>query len=450
MKGKFKNQWQMLLSTERFSLDVSGKSFIFNSSGRQLGRSPFEADIGRVVFSQPFRRLAGKTQVHPFPDIDYVHNRLTHSSEVAYVSRALGRCVASFMLENRGDLDGKEQIEEVGWICQAAGMMHDMGNPPFGHAGEDAIRAWAANRHDDLEKVCEECTINDLLYFDGNAQAFRMASRPDMRESCYFRFTAATLGAMAKYPWPTNSERGMRERKSVAFSTEEKMLTQLLRKLGLNDDQRHPLSYVTEAADDICYRVCDFEDAVLMGLLDETEVKKMLLSGMTSKMQELHGNDSLSKVKALAIGDLIREFAKVYIDNYDAIMSGNFEGKDLKSKIRGTWGEVLQQIKDRYDVIFSEHRKVVSEIGAYGQLSCLLDKYLEFLKFVKRHKVGGLLPEYKDLSFLCQRLVTLAWGGKAYYEINRTQTLDGLLHMIIDFVVGMTDDYLHKVAGEFV
>lgn len=447
-KGRFSKEWERLLSKKRFRQDEKDGTIVLGASNPQPGRSPFEMDIGRVVFSQPFRRLAGKTQVHPFSVVDYVHNRLTHSNEVAYISRALGRLAAQFIREETGDISRPEQVEEVGWICQAAGMMHDIGNPPYGHAGESAIRAWAKKNEEELQKVCEQCVINDFLHFDGNAQAFRMASRPGMRESCYFRLTAAVLGAMVKYPWATNSNKGMTKDKSTAFSTEENILKDLFLELGIRPEQRHPLSYLTEAADDICYRICDFEDAVLMGLMEEDHVKSILLSGMTKADRKTREKYSFSKIKALTIGDLINAFMAVFKKQYKVIMRGEFEG-DLRSKITGAWGVALDQIKKEYDIIFSERKKIVSEIGAYGQISSILDKYLEFLKHVKKGRNYGKLPSYDELPFLCKRLVALAWGGSDYYVQNRSQSMEWWAHSVLDFIVGMTDDYLHHISAEF-
>lgn len=446
--GAYSERWEKLLSLCRFNDGDSQNSFLIKEPGPQEGRSPFEADIGRVVFSQPFRRLAGKTQVHPFSSIDYVHNRLTHSIEVGYISRSLGRMAAMFMHKITGDLKSESDIEKVGWICQAAGLMHDMGNPPYGHAGEDAIKAWAKKNYDMLTKICGPKVAGDYLYFDGNAQAFRMASRPGLRESCYFKLTLASLGAMVKYPYPTNSPKGEKG-KSTAFSSEEGIFGMLWAYLGLKPEQRHPLSFLTEAADDICYRINDFEDAVLMGLMDERDVKGLFLDGMSFSDQCKYKDASLSRVRAIAIDYLVKEMVCVYRDKYDSIMKGEFNGT-LKSGIKNEWSGVLARIKEQYDLIFSERKKVIVEVGAYGQISKVLDRYLVFLKEISSKKSAkDSAQEYSKLPFICQRLITLAWGGKAYYNSNRDKPIDWWAHAVLDFVVGMTDEYLHTVASEF-
>lgn len=443
--GQYREEWRRLLSSKRFVDDES--KICLKEPAPQEGRSPFEADIGRAIFSQPFRRLAGKTQVHPFASVDYIHNRLTHSIEAGHVSRALGRSVAMFIMKDRGDLADTDAVCKIGWICHAAGLMHDIGNPPYGHAGEDAIRAWAVKNEDALKAICGNKTVDDFKYFDGNAQAFRMASRTGLRETCYFRLTSAVLGAMVKYPYYTGSKKG-KMGKSAAFSSEKEVFDVLWKELGLRREKRHPLSYITEAADDICYRINDFEDAVLMGLLDECEVKEMLMEGMPFPLQcKLRGeNASLSRVRAVTIGALIEEFANVFKANYGKIMEGSFE-KDLKSRIGDKWGGVLARIKEKYDCIFSERKKVVSEVGAFGQIGSVLDKYMSLLNEMPNQ--GGGIRKYDSLSFLSQRLITLAWGGREYYEKNVVQPMDWWGHAVLDFVVGMTDEYLHKCASEF-
>lgn len=440
--GTFKDRWVNWLSSCRIESDGAG--VCLKDSHAQEGRSPFEADIGRIIFSQPFRRLAGKTQVHPFASIDYIHNRLTHSTEVGYVGSELGKKIATFILKTKGDLQSESQIAEIGWICQAAGLMHDIGNPPYGHAGEDAIRAWASHSQNkgQLETLLGDRVLNDLMCFDGNAQAFRMAVNPNPRETCYYKLTVAVLGAMVKYPYATDSKGAQEKKKCAAFSSEKEIFNKIWKSLGLKSGQRHPLSYITEAADDICYRISDFEDAVIMGIMDEGEVKKLLLDGMSFECQKKLEGASLQRIKAKAIGELINEFAIVFERNYESIVSGRFQG-DLRSAIDNKWSGVLERIKNQYDSIFSERRKVIAEIGSYGQFERILGKYLQFLSSIKNKPTS-----YKKLPFLCQRLVTLAWGGEPYYACHMNEDIGWWAHAVIDFVVGMTDNYLHKVAAE--
>ncbi|MBC8011388.1 MAG: dNTP triphosphohydrolase, partial [Burkholderiales bacterium] len=250
----FKLDWNRLLSSER-----PGSSAEKTKTPGSEGRSPFEADHDRVIFSAPFRRLAGKTQVHPFAQVDHVHNRLTHTLEVASVGRSLGMNAARWLRE-RGEMPADRSDADVMFIVQAACLAHDMGNPPFGHAGEYAIRVWArenlrgifsrAGKAPELKAV-----LNDWRWFEGNAQSFRLVSRKDKDERDYFRFTYASLGAMVKYPWAADDARTRKKEKHNAFSSEADVFAEAAKALGLKKTggkiARHPLSFLSEAADDI-------------------------------------------------------------------------------------------------------------------------------------------------------------------------------------------------------
>ncbi|HWL08852.1 MAG TPA: dNTP triphosphohydrolase, partial [Planctomicrobium sp.] len=188
-------------------------------------RSPFEQDYDRIVFSAPFRRLARKTQVHPMASNDHIHNRLTHSIEVASVGRSFAVRVAKIATE-RSDLK-TENLPDLTWILQSACLIHDLGNPPFGHAGEEVVREWS-HEHESLlfpesrflSKEERQACRSDWLHFEGNAQGFRFSARADNPISGYLRLTYATLGAAIKYPWPSNDPRAERKRKHNIYSTE--------------------------------------------------------------------------------------------------------------------------------------------------------------------------------------------------------------------------------------
>lgn len=251
-KGKYAEQWKLLLSDRRVIMPKTPDGEITLCSPKMKDkRTPFEADYERVVFSYSLRRLAGKTQVHPFADIDYIHNRLTHSIEVSSVSYTLALGVGKFLNEKQ-DVQ-KKDIESICWITQAAGLSHDIGNPPYGHSGESAIQQWAAKNKNSMGN---QPYFNDFYKFDGNAQTFRLMSRDDLRESTFFRFTIASLGAVVKYPF--SSDEAIEKPKFAAFSSEKRLFGKVWDELGLVRDGkriRHPLSYLSEAADDICYRI---------------------------------------------------------------------------------------------------------------------------------------------------------------------------------------------------
>ena len=256
----------------------------------QPGRSPFQQDLDRVVFSAAFRRLAHKTQVHPLSANDHVHTRLTHSIEVASVGRSLGTIVGMPIADKLGD----PQITSAtfGYIVQAACLAHDIGNPPFGHSGEDTIGSWF-NSEGQSSKIfgsdMKDVEKNDLKYFEGNAQGFRILTQlENYRWSGGLQLTFAVLGTFAKYPrssliHPIPNDSYIGGRKIGFFESERIYFEQIASELGLMERSsqlrywcRHPLAFLVEAADDICYALIDIEDGFTLGYLTFTEAKELL------------------------------------------------------------------------------------------------------------------------------------------------------------------------------
>ncbi len=440
MEKTYKETWDRLLSEKRVRLADDGAVELAGPH-RPDSRSPYEVDYERVVFASPFRRLARKTQVHPFSEVDHVHNRLTHSIEVSSVGYTLAREIGAFLVA-RGDLPSA-RVGHVCWTVQAAGLAHDIGNPPYGHSGEAAIQAWAEKLSSELG---DDPVWHDFRFFDGNAQTFRLMSRPDLRDTSYFRLTAATLGTIVKYPrlaseFPKDYDG---RRKMAAFTTEETIFRAVWDELGLvrpdGSFARHPLSYLSEAADDICYRIADFEDAVLMGLLPYEEVSAIFLKAIPEDMRADNVGQPIQRLRALAIHHLIRAFVDQFEARYDEIMAGTFQG-DLRSCLAGTEGEALDDIQRRYEVLFSNHRKVISEIGSYSQFNFILTHYLHFLQ----KAVVERCRSFDDLPAIMRHLVQLAWD-RPYYEAHQDEPLAWWAHAVLDFVVGMTDDYINALA----
>lgn len=440
MQGAYRDRWDRLLSEKRVRLATDG-SVELTGPHRPDTRSPYEVDYERVVFASPFRRLARKTQVHPFSEVDHVHNRLTHSIEVSSVGYTLAREVGAF-LAARGDLP-PERTGHVCWTVQAAGLAHDIGNPPYGHSGEAAIQAWAEKLSAELG---DDPVWHDFRFFDGNAQTFRMMSRPDLRDTSYFRLTAATLGALVKYPRLASEfpDGYSGSRKMAAFTSEEAIFRAVWSELGLvradGTFMRHPLSYLSEAADDICYRIADFEDAVLMGLLPYEEVAAIFLKVLPQDQQAINRGQPIQRLRALAIHYLIRAFGAQFKARYDEIMDGSFAG-DLRGCLAGPEAEALDDIQERYEVLFSNHRKVIAEIGSYSQFNFILTHYLRFLQKVTKERC----PAFDELPTIVRHLVQLAWD-RAYYEAHQHEPLAWWAHAVLDFVVGMTDDYINTLA----
>lgn len=267
--------WHTLLTRERL-----GKAA---HSSDELGRSPFHKDHDRIIFSGAFRRLGRKTQVHPVSSNDHIHTRLTHSLEVSCVGRSLGMRVGEVL---RDELPEWCSPADLGMIVQSACLAHDIGNPPFGHSGEDAIRCWfqqAAGRGW-LDEMTDSQRA-DFLNFEGNAQGFRVLTQLEYHQfDGGTRLTYATLGTYLKYPWTSRHAEalGYKKHKFGCYQNELSLLEQIAQKLDLPKvaDQRwarHPLVYLMEAADDICYGLIDLEDGLEMELLDYAEVEALLL-----------------------------------------------------------------------------------------------------------------------------------------------------------------------------
>lgn len=440
MEATNRERWDRLLSNRRVRRAPDGGVELVGPHRPDV-RSPYEIDYERVIFASPFRRLARKTQVHPFAEIDHVHNRLTHSLEVSSVGYTLAREVGTFLVA-RGDLPA-DRVDHVCWAVQAAGLAHDIGNPAYGHSGEAAVQAWAEKLAGELG---DDPVWNDFRFFDGNAQTFRLMARPDLRDTSYFRLTAATLGTLVKYPVLASSfpRNYAGRRKMAAFTSEEAIFRAVWAELGLvrpdGTFMRHPLSYLAEAADDICYRIADFEDAVLMGLLPYDEVAAIFLKAIPPDLQAANRGQPIQRLRALAIHHLIRAFAGRFEACYDEIMAGTFAG-DLRGSLAGPEGEALDDIQRRYGVLFSNHRKVIAEIGSYSQFNFILTHYLRFLQKV----TAARCPSFAELPTIMRHLVQLAWD-RAYYEAHQHETLAWWAHAVLDFVVGMTDDYINTLA----
>lgn len=436
----FRLNWEKLLSDRRHGQAAPASSVVG-------GRNRFEQDYDRVIFSAPFRRLAGKTQVHPFATLDHVHNRLTHTLEVASVGRSLARAAVQILAE-RDELPAGRCAEDIGYIVQSACLAHDIGNPPFGHAGEFAIRAWAQEHLDEIFPYRDanaglRATLDDWRWFEGNAQSFRLVSRADNRDQDYFLFTYASLGALIKYPWAVDDPRTAEKKKHGAFLSEKALLEEVSAELGLNGAGgivRHPLSYLSEAADDICYRIADFEDAVEMRILPEAEVRDIfkLIIGDTPEI----ASRPLSALRARAIRRLIEAAVAAFRDDYEAILAGRRPwDRDLKSDFPAHIQSALKLIKVRYEPIFDHRPKVAVELGAHAVLGRILSTYARAVRELCEKR------SYEKLGFVHKRCLVLAWP-ETYLRANETRDTAWWLSRVMDHVAGMTDAHATQVSRE--
>ena len=322
--------WNTLLSSQR-----SGQKTL----AAEQYRSAFEQDYDRIIFSHPFRRLQDKTQVHPLPEQDFVHTRLTHSLEVSSVGRSLGKRVGEVILQRYPDLKKDFSLFDFGAIVAAASLTHDLGNPPFGHAGEDAISDFFAHHPNGQyfkHKVDPEAWA-DLVKFEGNAQGFRILNKNQFG----LKLTFATLGAFTKYPctshFPSRDKSKRSQKKYGFFQTETTRFAEVASALGLEQVnagawKRHPLAFLVEAADDICYSIIDLEDGCSLGLVNYNDAKALfesVISKSKSKLGKLESIGSqagrIGYLRALAIADLMDECSALFLEHEKDILCGSFD-----------------------------------------------------------------------------------------------------------------------------
>lgn len=431
--------WKKLLSTSRYGASQAG------SNARGLAfRSPFENDYDRVVYSSSFRRLGKKTQVHPMEKNAHVHNRLTHSLEVASVGRSFGRRLAHF-LEEKGDLPAGVTEYDIAFSLMAACLAHDIGNPPFGHAGEYAIREWIESHGIDFfpEGFEDHGLIADVSVFEGNAQGFRLASRKDLGELAYLHFTYCSLGSMVKYPWSSTDVLAKETGKYNFFSSEVSIAREVFGEMGLVTDGkivRHPMSFLSEAADDICYRIIDIEDAVEINELSYEEAHGHYLSLLGKARKEYHLKMKLPQLRAVVIGHLVDVFWEVFVANYEQIINGE-RADDLKQGLSADDAACFASVKRTNTTkIFTAEKKVRVEIGAYQVMGRILKAM---------GKATFAFSKYQDLSkvpYIAQRCLSLAWTHDDL-DKNSQQPFGWWVHQILDFISGMTDDRAIEISN---
>lgn len=431
--------WEQLLCRERLGKLVAGSD--------ELGRTPFHKDHDRVIFSGAFRRLGKKTQVHPVSSNDHIHTRLTHSLEVSCVGRSLGMRVGEML---RGELPSWCEPADLGVIIQAACLAHDIGNPPYGHSGEDAIRHWfhQAASAGWLDPLSDAQRL-DFLNFEGNAQGFRVLTELEYHQfDGGMRLTYATLGAYLKYPWTSQhaDNAGYKKHKFGCYQAEYPLLQQITDKLGLPllAEQcwaRSPLVYLVEAADDICYALIDLEDGMEMNLLSYAEVERLLLDlvgdDLPETYRQLGPRDStrrkLAILRGKAIEHLVNAAAQTFIEQKDALLAGTLSG-DLVSHMPAAPGRCVTEAKNiARERIFQDKGKTLHEIGAYSTLETLLEA---FCGAVNEQQAG------KNLSFKHRRILDLL-GNNAPQE---HWDLYSSYMRVIDFIAGMTDLYAADMA----
>lgn len=453
-------QWPALLSTQRFKVKngavVRGDAVARSDIDTGL-RNDFHVDHDRLVFSAAFRRLARKTQVHPLAVNDHIHNRLTHSLEVASVGRSLGNRVG-LMLAQQGALPAESSPTDIGAIVQVACLAHDIGNPPFGHTGEDALREWfCLPEHAHFLQPLSADEQCDVQTYEGNAHGLRMVGTLEMyyREGG-MRLTAACMGALVKYPWTATQEPVApgknRKGKFNIYQAERNYYAEVAKELGLlplgeNRWARHPLSYLMEAADDICYAILDLEDAVEIGILSVQEFEAVVHPVLEpEKLRAPQGKDRrnpdiirryCAAMRGMVIGKCVEEFADTFMRHQQNILEGGLPGgsKDLLDLVSSDISGLLKGAKDLAGERVYRHRsKVEKEVAAYPCLHLLLDTLVPAAYAFCNN--SPLNTRQRTQLALLERPLE---SGESHYSAYMK---------ILDYIGGMTDNYAAKLASE--
>ena len=438
--------WETLLGEQRLRRPAAES---------QPGRSPFQQDLDRVVFSAAFRRLAHKTQVHSLSDNDHVRTRLTHSIEVASVGRSMGTIIGTKIAVKLGN----PQItpDTFGDIVQAACLAHDIGNPPFGHSGEDTVRGWfnsSGQSSTIFGRDMKDVEKNDLKYFEGNAQGFRILTQlENHRWSGGLQLTYAVLGTFAKYPrssvtHPISNDSYIGGKKFGFFESERSYFEQIASGVGLIERStqlhywcRHPLAFLVEAADDICYAIVDIEDGFALGYLTFDEARDLLspIAKVASFSSDMANSEIIGKLRAVAIGELVNSASVAFLENEEALLRGKY----TKELIADTpYKKNIYEAKSiARKNIYLSGRKAAIEIASSKIIYALLDLFLPVI--VEIEHVGWNISKLSDRHQMLARLIPNQFLGV-------TSRYESWLR-VTDFISGMTDrfalDLYRKLKG---
>ena len=435
--------WQQLISNKRFGLEEIHEM-------RKDDRSEFQRDFDRLIFSAAFRRLQNKTQVFPLPGSIFVHNRLTHSLEVSCVGRSLGDSISNRLLNKHPELVATH-VSEIGAIVSAACLAHDLGNPPFGHSGEKAISTYfSEGKGLALKGQLSPMEWEDLTHFEGNANAFRLLTHQFLgRRKGGFVMTYSTLASIVKYPYP--SILAGKKSKFGYFVSEMDDYLKIAEELGIKRLStegevplyaRHPLVFLVEAADDICYQMMDIEDAYKLKLLTPRETKELyqlfLSEKQKARVDEVFRlvsdeNEQIAYLRATVIGILVKECTKVFMENENSILEGTFEGaliKHINAPLNEAYKRCTQVAVEK---IYRSRDVLDIELAGFHVISTLLELMIDAVQS----------PDKAYSELLINRV-------SSQYDI-KAPTLYGKIQAVLDYISGMTDvyalDLYRKIKG---
>ena len=428
--------WTRLISNKRLGQE-------HRHTERHDDRTEFKRDYDRLIFSAPFRRLQNKTQVFPLPGSVFVHNRLTHSLEVASVGMSLGSDVAQRIItEHRPELRGT-LFEQIGQIVSTACLAHDLGNPPFGHSGEKAIQTFfSEGPGKELQQQVSPAFWDDITHFEGNANAFRLLTHQFCgRRAGGFVMTYSTLASIVKYPHASSA--AVKKKKFGFFQTEQAYYERIADEMGifrLSADgeplryARHPLVYLVEAADDICYEIMDLEDAHKLKLFSYHEIEDLFLSFFDEQNREKilrritdeelqDPNEKVVYMRACVIGMLENECVEAFISHEDEILSGTFQGSlidHISARPREAYRRCAALSVER---IYRSRPVLDVELSGYKIMATLMEQMTEAVMHPDRYYSQQLIDRVSS-----------------QYDISAPD-LETRLMAVIDYIAGMTDVY---------
>lgn len=421
-------RWDRLISDRRLGMEEYHDERVHT-------RSDFQRDYDRLIFSSPFRRLQNKTQVFPLPGSIFVHNRLTHSLEVSSVGRSLGHEIALGLRERHGDCYGI--FDNIRDIVAAACLCHDLGNPPFGHSGEKTISTFFSEGPGlEFRPLLSDREWADLIHFEGNANSFRLLTHQFVgRRNGGMAMTYSTLASVVKYPY-TSLHAGAKG-KFGFFESEDEIYRRVAHWLGIPEKEpglfaRHPLVYMMEAADDICYQIMDIEDAHKLRILSTPEVTELMLGffGDTQRARLENGmkrlddpNEKIAYLRSVVIGALVSDSARVFLQNEDTILQGEFRGQLLNHITPELQAAYTRCSDTAWKRIYCAREVVDIEIAGNRIITYLMNALVEAV----------MHPE-RNASRLLLNIIPGQYDTRNESPYTRLQS-------VLDHVSGMTDVY---------
>lgn len=469
---EYKLKWDKLLCGER---ERDSSTSITNH------RNEFDKDYDRIVYSSSIRRLQDKAQVFPLQDNDFTRTRLTHSIEASALAKSLGAAIGSWLKEDKKEFSEKQE-RELSSLLQVSALIHDLGNPPFGHYGEDVIRKWfldwfASKEFKYInEEINEDLSLKeeekeDFINFEGNAQTLRIVTKLQMLNDQFgVNFTYGTLATIIKYPWLSNYDKPLKKGKFGYFNSEKEVVEKIYKCTGLEDGIRHPATFILEAADDIAYLCADIEDAVKKGIISWDKEYNHIKETLSEK-----GEDYVAMFKDLDEQNKKNEDNQ--IPEYELASIQNFKVKSQGLMFK----YAVDSFKENYNLIMNgeygcksllENPKIKDLIDELGRLQkyCFVDKEVLTLELVGDTVISGLLdmfvnelvkctdePKSKAKSGKLYRLISENFKYVCLFDYKNSRKKDfkearvyDKLLLITDFVSGMTDSYAVNLYKELI